>query len=121
MGDAITRGLDRASLAASVEAAAARFDAVSRLDAAPVCRPCGGPTPLRDRTTPRGRPAPVVASGSPGSAPVAGAALAVLVWHELIRPLRTQLVESRNQLERQEKLASLGVLAAGVAHEIRNR
>ena len=120
VGDAITRGLDRASLAASVEAAAARFDAVSRLDAALLA--AHAEAQHRYVTEQRREVARLrwLLLGALGALLLLGAALAVLVWHELIRPLRTQLVESRNQLERQEKLASLGVLAAGVAHEIRN-
>lgn len=43
-----------------------------------------------------------------------------LTWSELIAPLQVQLLASREQAERNEKLAALGVLAAGVAHEIRN-
>jgi signal transduction histidine kinase len=50
----------------------------------------------------------------------AGGWLAVVVYRDLIAPLQVQLVESRQLVERQEKLASLGMLAAGVAHEIRN-
>jgi signal transduction histidine kinase len=46
--------------------------------------------------------------------------LAGAVYRDLIAPMQVQLVESRQLVERQEKLASLGMLAAGVAHEIRN-
>ena len=48
------------------------------------------------------------------------AALVALVYRGMIALLRAELNESRAIIERQEKLASLGVLGAGVAHEIRN-
>lgn len=46
--------------------------------------------------------------------------LAWLVYRGMIAPLRKGLAQSSRVIERQEKLASLGVLASGVAHEIRN-
>jgi signal transduction histidine kinase len=42
------------------------------------------------------------------------------VYRELLEPLRSQLRQSRAVMQRHEKLASLGTLAAGLAHEIRN-
>jgi len=49
-----------------------------------------------------------------------GTAVVVLIYRRMIGPLRNTLSESRAIIERQEKLASLGVFAAGIAHEIRN-
>jgi signal transduction histidine kinase len=48
------------------------------------------------------------------------AALAIMVYRGMIAPLWLGLTQSKTIIERQEKLASLGVLASGVAHEIRN-
>ncbi len=46
--------------------------------------------------------------------------LVLLIYRALVAPLRQELDQTRVVMERQQKLAALGTLAAGVAHELRN-
>jgi signal transduction histidine kinase len=49
-----------------------------------------------------------------------GTAMAVGVYQHLIAPLHVKLVKTQAFAEEREKLASLGLLATGIAHEVRN-
>jgi len=46
--------------------------------------------------------------------------LTVIAYRRIVSPLRAKLIESDTVIERHQKMAHFGELAAGVAHEIRN-
>jgi signal transduction histidine kinase len=46
--------------------------------------------------------------------------LAVIAYRRVVSPLRRRLLESDTVIERTQKMAHFGELAAGIAHEIRN-
>jgi signal transduction histidine kinase len=48
------------------------------------------------------------------------AAIALFIYRVMVTPLKARLDATRAVIERQHRLASLGTLATGVAHEIRN-
>jgi len=49
-----------------------------------------------------------------------GTWLTVIAYRRVVSPLRAKLIESDTVIERHQKMAHFGELAAGVAHEIRN-
>jgi signal transduction histidine kinase len=49
-----------------------------------------------------------------------GTWLTVIAYRRVVSPLRARLIESDTVIERHQKMAHFGELAAGVAHEIRN-
>jgi signal transduction histidine kinase len=51
---------------------------------------------------------------------ISGVLLIFMAYRRIMAPLPNTLPESGAAIERQEKLASLGVFATGIAHEIRN-
>jgi len=49
-----------------------------------------------------------------------GTAIVLFIYRARVNPLRSELSATQQTIEQKERLASLGVLAAGIAHEIRN-
>jgi signal transduction histidine kinase len=120
LGQRISAGIPVPMMAADVERTAAEFERLGRLDAELLAAHNHAREAMLDRSRRELGFVRDVLFAALAALLAAGAGLAVIVWRGLIQPLRQQLLESRDLLARQERLASLGFLAAGVAHEIRN-
>jgi PAS domain S-box-containing protein len=69
-----------------------------------------------------GREVPILVSAGPIRDPSGSVTGAISVWRDITERKRAEaeLIEARERLLRQEKLAFLGALAGGVGHELRN-
>ncbi len=116
----IAAGTSVHNLAADVERTSAEFERLGRLDGDLVQAHQRAREELIDRSRHELTFIRAVLYGALIALLGTGLGLAGFIWSGLISPLQRQLLESRELIARQDRLASLGVLAAGVAHEIRN-
>lgn len=116
----IASGTSVHNLAADVERTSAEFERLGRLDGDLVQAHQRAREELIDRSRHELTYIRAVLYGALIALLGTGLGLAGFIWSGLISPLQRQLLESRELIARQDRLASLGVLAAGVAHEIRN-
>jgi len=116
----IAAGTSVRELAADVERTSAEFERLGRLDGDLVQAHQRAREELIDRSRRELTFIRAVLYGALTALLGTGLGLAGFIWSGLISPLQRQLLESRELIARQDRLASLGILAAGVAHEIRN-
>jgi signal transduction histidine kinase len=120
LGERIATGISGRELTVELERTSAEFERLARLDSDLVLAHDHAREKLLDRSRRELTYIRAVLFAALTALLATGIGLARFVWSGLIEPLQRQLLESRELISRQDRLASLGVLAAGVAHEIRN-